>query len=93
MNLWYNLFIPKPSKMRRSTHHHCAFCGTNLENYGQETCRCCLLSLKKEDGMVVLASELGQQMGWFKLLYLSIRSLLLRVKASFTRNVFKNKKI
>ena len=79
--------------MRRSTHHHCAFCGTNLENYGQETCRCCLLSLKKEDGMVVLASELGQQMGWFKLLYLSIRSLLLRVKASFTRNVFKNKKI
>ncbi len=76
---WDNLTAPRSPMLRRSTHYHCAFCGTNLENYGQETCRTCFLPLREDEGMVVLASELGKGMGWYKRLRLGIQSRIMRL--------------
>lgn len=85
MNFWDNLVISSPPMLRRSTHHHCAFCGTNLEEYRQKKCRGCLLSLNEQDGMVVTGSEFHKRMTWIKRTRLGIHSFFLRLRAGFTR--------
>lgn len=81
MDCWENLVISSPPMLRRSTHHHCVYCGTNLEVYRQEACTGCLLPLGEDEGMVVMGSELRKGMGWFRRLRLGIRSIFLRVRA------------
>jgi len=63
--------------LKRSTHAYCTICFTNLEDYGQDRCEGCLLSLK-EEGMVTTSPVGESGMTSFRRTRLRIKSLFLR---------------
>lgn len=43
----------KPSRMRRSTHQNCGYCGGNQSEYNRKFCDLCLIELDTTDNKIV----------------------------------------
>ena len=80
---WENIFLMFPPMTRpmlsRSTHFYCSFCFTNLEEYGQERCKKCLLYLNKREGMVIMDNNFDTKMNPSRKFYLIITSWFYRI--------------